>query len=103
MAFEYKRHDKYSAPVDPKRCKAMVSTGRSTIYQCGRPRWKDGWCTQHHPDKEAERQRTQEKRWKDKRKRLEANQERSAVSLLRELGYTVVAPAGKRLRPLAEP
>lgn len=47
-----------SLPLDPNRCKAGVwGNERWASYgQCSRKPFKDGWCKQHHPDSERERQ-----------------------------------------------
>ncbi len=53
------------SPLDPTRCKAGVhSNDRISRYsQCARKPYKDGWCRQHHPDAEAERQRAADERY----------------------------------------
>jgi hypothetical protein len=51
VTFEHKGYD-------PKFCKASVAHGTRapTFHQCFRkPSNKDGWCWQHHPDAEKER------------------------------------------------
>lgn len=92
MAFEYKQNTRYDAAVNPATCKASVSGGRGMIYQCGRKRWKDGWCKQHHPDSEAERRRHSVEKYEQKWRNREKAEEQNAVALLRELGYTVTPP-----------
>lgn len=62
-----------NAPIDPSRCKAGVwSKERWTRYsQCARKAGPDGWCKQHHPDAEAERERMAAERY-DKQARSSA-------------------------------
>ena len=48
---------KYEAAINPDKCKASVPMGGRSVgfYQCSREPMKDGWCWQHHPDKEKQR------------------------------------------------
>ena len=71
MAFVYKQSDKrYSQPFDPKRCKASVlEPGRGWHpHQCQRKASIDGWCYQHHPNAEKERQEERRQRYLAKQK-----------------------------------
>lgn len=42
-------------PIDPKKCKARVTQDSWHSGQCSRKATRDGWCKQHHPEAEAER------------------------------------------------
>lgn len=89
MAFEYKPHGLYGAPIAPDRCKAAVhKEGRGVgQYQCSRKPWKDGWCKQHHPDTVAERRRRNQERYEKKRKR---RWERSPAARLEKANEEIV-------------
>jgi hypothetical protein len=50
------------------------------------------YCKQHSPEAKAERDRVSRERYEAKRQREAEVRERRAVVLLRELGYTVIAP-----------
>jgi len=46
--YVYEPIDRWSAPRNPKRCKASVYTGRNVRpSQCARKSTHDGWCVQH--------------------------------------------------------
>lgn len=55
-------------PLDPTRCKAQVCDFTSWHwYQCQRKATKDGWCWQHHPDKERARHDASVRRFYEER------------------------------------
>lgn len=92
--FEYKQRDRFSAPVDPTRCRASVhEKGRGClIYQCQRKAVQGKWCKQHHPDAIKARNEASERRY---RERMEDEKQRdiryglraaTRAQLLAELG-----------------
>lgn len=68
MAWEYNPNLRDHNPFRIKYCKASVRGYRGWgSHQCTRKIWKDGWCKQHHPKSEKNRQIESDKRYEAKR------------------------------------
>ena len=64
------RHD---APVNRDRCKAAVhDTFGVGFHQCLRMAGREGWCFQHHPDAEKEREAKKRRDYEEQQRKLEA-------------------------------
>lgn len=71
MTRDYKSLNRYDAPFTDQQCRAAIAQGSWTVSfrQCSRKPWKDGWCKQHHPDTEEERQAQRMVRSRQKQER----------------------------------
>jgi hypothetical protein len=85
--FRYSRHDSWSAPVDPKRCRASVSEGGRSVrmHQCRQaakfptvPGGPVEWCRTHAPETRLAKQAKWEAKYQreragiDRRERIRA-------------------------------
>lgn len=95
MAFDYTQGDRWDAPVNVARCRASVAYGgrNPRFHQCHRkPVGGSKYCKQHSPEAAQARRDASDRRYKEQWQQHEKNREIGAVTLLRELGYTVIAP-----------
>lgn len=79
------------------QCKRSVSGegkwGAFHQHQCTRPIWKDGYCKQHHPDKEEERRAKRREEARRKSERLWNNSPINKLNQLRERTQALVSAA----------
>ena len=75
--------------MDEKRCKERVVPnerwGAFHAHQCSRKIWKDGFCKQHHPETEKQRDARAREQWNAKNENSDRMKLKRAYERIKEL------------------